>query len=98
MTVDGISHRESWRLLPFHAGSSSLHFALSDALVSHSTEPTAWWHEATHPTLILGMAQRCSATDADSPVGVEVVRRQSGGAAVYATAGVLVLDVALPVG
>jgi lipoate---protein ligase len=98
MTLDGTSHGESWRLLPFHAGSSSLHFALSDALVRHSTEPTAWWHEATHPTLILGMAQRRSATDSDSSIEVEVVRRQSGGAAVYATAGVLGLDVALPVG
>lgn len=93
-------HTESWRLLPLHIGSSSWHFALSDALARHVQSPTLWWHATREPTLILGPGQSRVLVDvgACERAGVLVIRRQAGGAAVYAADGVLGLDVALPDG
>lgn len=87
-----------WRLLPYDVGSSTHHFALSDALARHALEPTVWWHATDQPTLILGTGQRWDGINAETCAvqGVLVVRRQAGGTAVFAAAGVLGLDVALP--
>jgi lipoate-protein ligase A len=90
--------RESWRLLPYHNGSSAYHFALSDALVRHVTVPTIWWHATESPTLILGAGQASEAVDLEAcaRAGVRIVKRQAGGASVYASRDVLGLDIALP--
>jgi lipoate-protein ligase A len=85
---------ETWRLLPFHRGSSALHFRLSDALSRHAAVPTIWWHSAARSTLILGPTQKSGAPEPTPEL--EVVRRTSGGGAVLAGADVLGLDVALP--
>lgn len=77
-----------------------MHFAQSDALVRNVAGPTIWWHSTDRPTLILGTGQQWDQVDtaACRREGVLLVRRQAGGTAVYATTGVLGLDVALPAG
>jgi lipoate-protein ligase A len=91
---------EFWRLLPLDVGASRWHFALSDALARLAEMPTVWWHATNAPTLILGAGQRERDVDVDAcrAAGVTVVQRQAGGTAVFAAAGVLGLDVALPPG
>lgn len=89
---------EPWRRLPTHVGASDLHFALSDALVRRSPMPTLWWHATERPTLIVGAGQGALDLPACERAGVLVVRRQTGGTAVYAAPGVLGLDVMLPPG
>jgi lipoate-protein ligase A len=60
--------------------------------------PTVWWHSTNRPTLILGAGQSLNQVNraACEAAGVLLVKRQAGGAAVYAGPGVLGLDVALP--
>ena len=89
----------NWRLLPYHVGSSTWHFALSDALVRHAPVATVWWHSTQQPTLILGAGQSWSSVDlaACRQARIRLVKRSAGGTAVYAARGVLGLDVALPV-
>ncbi|MDQ2743425.1 MAG: ligase [Chloroflexota bacterium] len=91
---------EAWRLLPYHTGPSDLHIALSDALTRCSTVPTLWWHATDRPTLILGGGQSWEQADIEAcrRSGTRVLRRHAGGTAVFAAAGVLGLDVALPAG
>lgn len=91
---------ETWRLLPFHVGSTAYHVALSDALVRHARTPTLWWHATDHPTLLLGTGQLWSEVDTEraQTAGVRIVKRHAGGTAVYAAPGVLGLDAALPAG
>lgn len=88
---------EAWRLLPYHRGSSELHFALSDSLVRILAEASLWWHSANAPALILGAGQT-GTTLSDSALRrrVSLVRRQAGGTAVLATPSVLGLDIVLP--
>jgi lipoate-protein ligase A len=88
----------SWRLLPYHLGPSDYHFALSDALVRCGVTPTVWWHSTQRPTLILGTGQQAEGVDlaACERDSVLIVRRQAGGTAVYAAAGVLGLDIFVP--
>lgn len=87
-----------WRLLPFHRGATELHVALCDSLVRHSAEPTVWWHETEEPTLVLGAGQTTFNAAEAVRRGIRVVRRHSGGTAVFAGMGVLGLDVMLPAG
>lgn len=89
---------ETWRLLPYHFGSTAFHFALSDALARHVTLPTVWWHSTESPTVILGPTQTSDdlAPASRSVEAVRVVKRHAGGTAVFATRAVLGLDVALP--
>ena len=89
---------ETWRLLPYHNGSSAYHFALSDALARHVRTPTIWWHATESPTLILGAGQASGDIDLEAcaDAGVRIVKRQAGGASVYAARDVLGLDIALP--
>src|SRR5579864_9176609 len=89
---------EIWRILPFHVGATARHIALSDALVRFSHTPTIWWHETNEPTLLLGAGQSANDFNRDACVAqkIRLVRRHSGGTAVYAGPGVLGLDVMLP--
>lgn len=89
---------DSWRLLPYSIGDPERHVALSDSLVRRSSEPTLWWHSTHLPTLILGAGQRQLDRTVAAAQGVRVVRRTSGGTAVYAGPGVLGQDVFLPTG
>jgi lipoate---protein ligase len=88
----------AWRRLPYDVGCSSRHFAASDALVRHAAVGTIWWHSAEEPTLIIGPAQGSHAFDFRlcERENVKIVKRQSGGTAVYAAPDVLGLDVAMP--
>jgi lipoate-protein ligase A len=84
--------------LPYHVGSSTLHLALSDALARHTEVPTVWWHTTERPTLILGPGQKPTHINLATceAAGVLVLTRQTGGTAIYAAAGALGLDIALP--
>lgn len=65
------------------------------------TEPVIWLFEPARPALVLGSGQQESVVDESlaSAAGVEVVRRRSGGGAVYAAPGRgLWLDVLVPSG
>lgn len=90
--------RETWRLLPYSVGTSLRHVALGDALARVSSLPTVWWHSTDTPTVIIGAGQRAGDVDPArcAAAGVSIVRRKSGGTAVYASTGVLGLDVVLP--
>lgn len=89
--------KETWRLLPYDRGSSAEHFARSDALARLVEQPTVWWHSTDVPTLILGAGQRLQEViEACQNMGVLVLKRQAGGTSVFASTGVLGLDIALP--
>lgn len=92
------STEEVWRLLPFDRGRSDEHFARGDALARLAAVPTVWWHATDAPTLILGAGQRFTDEMENRclELGVSVVKRQSGGTAIYADPDVLGLDIALP--
>ncbi|MFK8023637.1 MAG: hypothetical protein AB8G26_06710 [Ilumatobacter sp.] len=63
--------------------------------------PQLWVHEVTRPALVLGSTQRDQVVDraACDRAGVEVVRRRSGGGAVFLHPGEVVwVDVILPRG
>src|SRR5450759_3487605 len=96
--MDGTEATETWRLLPADRGTSAEHNARSDALVRLARVPTVWWHATETPTLILGAGQPLTADTKRrcAELGVSVVRRASGGTAVFADPGMLGLDVSLP--
>ena len=88
-------------------GELSWHIAhtCGDAGAFHSTEPaparSATFHTVERPTLVLGSAQPEGSVDAAAAglLGVEVVRRRSGGGAVLLVPGEFVwLDLVLPAG
>lgn len=91
---------EVWRFLPYDEGRSLDHFARSDALARLACTPTVWWHSTDCPTLIVGAGQRVddSVRKACEALGVCLVKRQAGGTSVFASAGVLGLDIVLPTG
>ena len=63
--------------------------------------PQLWVHEVVAPALVLGSTQRDDVVDASAALaaGVEVVRRRSGGGAVWLAPGEVVwVDVILPAG
>ncbi len=85
----------SWQVIHAHG----------DAGAFHAAEPeparSATFHTVERPTLVLGSAQPGAAVDAGAAasLGVEVVRRRSGGGAVLLVPGEFVwLDLVLPVG
>jgi lipoate---protein ligase len=91
---------DAWTILPYHLGSSALHFALGDALVRSVRQPTIWAHSADRLTLILGAAQSASDLDlsAVEAAGITIAHRRSGGTSVLATPDVLGVDIAVPAG
>ncbi|CAN5848850.1 hypothetical protein BH23ACT2_BH23ACT2_08340 [soil metagenome] len=69
--------------------------------VPRPPERAVWWFEVTGPAVVLGSGQRREVLDAEatSSAGVEVVRRRSGGGAVWLEPGALTwVDVILPAG
>lgn len=94
---------EVWRRLrPSIDTASSLHAraeALLDA-VGPSTPPTIGWSQAQPRALVLGRAAGEPAADLDAcaRLGIEVVRRRSGGGPVLWDGNLLGLDVWLPRG
>lgn len=64
-----------------------------DAL-AEDPRPTLRWYRTGRPAIVLGRGQRGLTLTA--PTGVDVVRRPSGGGAVWLSPDVLSLDVALP--
>jgi lipoate---protein ligase len=88
----------TWRRLPADCGSSADHTRRSDALSRLANGPTVWWHWTEDPTIILGAGQQASGVDLEAckVAGVRVIKRNSGGASVYADPSLLGLDVALP--
>lgn len=85
----------SWRVVASHGDAGAFH--ASDSVA----ERTATFHTVERPTLVLGSAQRDGDVDhnvADA-LGVDVVRRRSGGGAVLLMPGEFVwLDLVIPVG
>jgi lipoate-protein ligase A len=90
----------AWRRLPSSGGSSEIHVRQGDALSRLVRQPTVWWHWTDRPTLILGAGQAGTYIDlaACDAARVRVVKRSTGGTAVYADPSLLGLDVALPPG
>jgi len=85
----------SWRIVHSHG----------DAGAFHTTDPrpqrSATFHTVSQPTLVLGSAQSEAAVDQriGGALGVEVVRRRSGGGAVLLLPGEFVwLDLVIPTG
>ncbi len=85
----------SWRIAHAHG----------DAGAFHATDPepvrSATFHTVERATLVLGSAQTDDAVDADAAagLGLELVRRRSGGGAVLLVPGEFVwLDLVLPAG
>ncbi|MEM9038896.1 MAG: hypothetical protein AAGD33_03265 [Actinomycetota bacterium] len=69
--------------------------------VPDPAEPAIWIHEVTGPALVLGSTQSDDVVDRDAVgrLGVEVVRRRSGGGAVYLDVGAQTwVDVIIPRG
>ena len=88
------------RHLPWSAGSADYELASSAALlvgVEETGQPAMRWYEMAPPALVLGSGQRPTDVNmaACAALGVPVVRRSSGGGAVF-TGVSLSLDVALP--
>jgi len=70
-------------------------------LLPERVEPTLWWFEVQRPTVVLGSSQPSTHLDAQAcaRAGVEVVRRRSGGGAVWLEPGECTwVDVIVPVG
>lgn len=66
-----------------------------------AVSPTVWWFEVDRPALVLGSAQDDTVVDraACERLGVDVVRRHSGGGAVLLVPGsVIWFDVIIPAG
>ena len=87
------------------SGTWSIEHSRGDAAALHGREPTAlrtaWWFEVDRPTLVLGSAQASDAVNhrAAEDLGIEIVRRRSGGGAVLLVPDEFVwLDVVVPAG
>ena len=88
------------RLLPWSAAPADYELASSAAMlagVEETGQPAMRWYEMAPPALVLGSGQRPADVNiaACAALGVPVVRRSSGGGAVF-TGVSLSLDVALP--
>ena len=99
-TGQSVSRIATWRVLPPDGGSAGHHFRQSDALSRLAERPTLWWHWTHIPTLVIGAGQSRHEVDLEAcaRAGIEIVKRGSGGTAVYADSQLLGLDIALPPG
>jgi lipoate---protein ligase len=70
-----------WRVQHLHASASELHGRAWPAL----DRPTAWVLSVDRPAVVLGSSQREEVVDREraSELGVDIVRRRSGGGAVW---------------
>ncbi len=98
-----MAQRERWRRLPSHIGEPEELLAGADAMIAgleYSHRPAIRWPRLAHAALFLGSSQRPAEVDltAAGDAAISVHKRGSGGTAVYADAGHLWLDVALPAG
>ena len=85
----------SWRVVASHGDAGAFH--ASDSVA----ERIATFHSVERPTLVLGSAQRDGDVDRHvvNALGVDVVRRRSGGGAVLLIPDEYVwLDLVIPVG
>lgn len=83
----------TWRVEYLHGDAGAFHAA------DPAGDRSATFHTVAHPTLVLGSTQTEAAVDADEAraLGVEVVRRRSGGGAVLLLPGEFVwLDLVIP--
>jgi lipoate-protein ligase A len=81
--------------------SGAEYVALADDLAARATTGAVMAASVLEPaTLVLGSAQRDDAADAAAcaAAGIDVVRRGTGGGAVFCNAGVLLVDLAVPRG
>ena len=91
-----------WRVLPLHVAPAADQLALTESLwrsVAAGDAPaTLRWYSYDAPALILGVGQSEQAVvgPAAHVDGLQIVKRSSGGAVVYARPGFIALDVALP--
>ena len=94
-----------WRVLPLHVAPAAEQLALTESLwravaAGHTGDAPASlrWYSYDTPALILGVGQSEQAVvgPAAHVDGMQVVKRSSGGAVVYARPGFIALDVALP--
>ncbi|MGE0877640.1 MAG: hypothetical protein AB7L13_06870 [Acidimicrobiia bacterium] len=87
----------SWRVERVRGGAQHFH----DRVLPDPAIRSIWIHEVERPALVLGSAQSDDivAAEAASALGVDVVRRRSGGGAVLLTPGdTLWVDLVVPAG
>lgn len=88
---------DAWPIDHAVGGAAGFH----DRDLPDPVRPALWWFEVTGPTIVLGSTQRAEVVDRARAAsrGVEVVRRRSGGGAVWLAPGEATwVDVLLPAG
>jgi lipoate-protein ligase A len=88
---------DAWPIDHAVGGAAGFH----DRNLPDPVRPALWWFEVTGPTVVLGSTQRPEVVDPARAAagGVEVVRRRSGGGAVWLAPGEATwVDVLLPAG
>src|SRR5688500_4012873 len=91
-----------WRVLPLHVAPAEEQLALTETLwrdvAAGQAPPTLRWYSYPTPPLILGIGQPETQLNAGAARedGIPIVKRSSGGAAVFAGPHLTALDVALP--
>ncbi len=93
----------AWRLLPYSEAAAGEELAASEGLLAGlATEarPAVRWYGARRPALVLGVGQRLHEIDGAAVVAAEATlhKRASGGTAVLFGPGLLMQDVAIPLG
>ena len=87
----------TWRV-ERHLGSAATFHGLE---LRNPVRRLVWWFEVVRPAIVLGSTQHADVVDSSraEAAGVEVVRRRSGGGAVWLASGAVTwVDVVLPAG
>lgn len=95
MTVTGSGRAVTWRV-ERHLGSAAAFHARD---LPDPVRRVVWWFEVTGPAVALGSTQRLDVVDHEAAAAgaVEVLRRRSGGGAVWLASGAVTwVDVVLP--
>lgn len=92
-----------WRSLPFSAEAAAHELAAAETLLNELAErqePALRWYGAATSALVLGSGQKLHEIDHDAcrAAGIALHRRAGGGAAVLFEPGLLMQDIAIPVG
>ena len=91
-----------WRVLPLHVAPADEQLVLTETLwrevAAAQAPPTLRWYSYSAPALILGIGQSEAQVNSEAARedAVRIVKRSSGGAAVFAGPYLFALDVALP--